>query len=94
MEHLVLNLELFLVFIGYVVISLTDKLDGYLARSRNEVTTFWQVLRSTVDKTRCCCSSLYQSGIWFLRCLSDCTRVFGIRPRMVVASKGVVIAAS
>ena len=26
------------VFLSYVVISLTDKLDGYLARSRNEVT--------------------------------------------------------
>ena len=30
----------FVVFLSYVVISLTDKLDGYLARSRNEVTVF------------------------------------------------------
>ncbi len=34
------NLGAFLVTSGYVVISLTDKLIGYLARSRNEVTTF------------------------------------------------------
>ena len=66
----------------YMVLSLTDKLDGYRARSRNEVTTFGKFL-------------LEQGAVsaWVL--LIIVAREFLVSGlRMVVASEGTVIAAS
>lgn len=37
-------------FMLYMVLSLTDKLDGYLARSRNEITDFGKFLDPIADK--------------------------------------------
>lgn len=37
-------------FILYMILSLTDKLDGYLARSRNEITDFGKFLDPIADK--------------------------------------------
>ena len=92
------KLGAFLVFIGYVVISLTDKLDGYLARSRNEVTTFGKFLDPIADNLAVVVALFvllewHMVSPWVL--LVIVARVFFVSGlRMVVASKGVVIAAS
>lgn len=82
----------------YMLISLTDKLDGYLARSRNEVTTFGKFLDPIADKlvVLVALAFLLEEGMtssWVLFIVV--TREFLVSGlRMVVASKGVVIAAS
>ena len=92
------KLGAFLVFIGYVVISLTDKLDGYLARSRNEVTTFGKFLDPIADKLAVVVALFvllewHMVSPWVL--LVIVAREFLVSGlRRVVASKGVVIAAS
>ena len=92
------KLGAFFVFIGYVVISLTDKLDGYLARSRNEVTTFGKFLDPIADKLAVVVALFvllewHMVSPWVL--LVIVAREFLVSGlRMVVASKGVVIAAS
>lgn len=82
----------------YVFISLTDKLDGYLARSRGEVTDFGKFLDPIADKLSVVCAFLYllELGLvpsWAV--LLVVAREFVISGlRMVVAAKGVVVAAS
>lgn len=86
------------VFAFYVILSLTDKLDGYLARSRGEVTTFGKFLDPIADKLVVIVSLcfLLEHGMttsWVL--LVVVAREFLVSGlRMVVASKGVVVAAS
>ena len=43
-------LEYILIDVIFIVASLTDKLDGYIARSRNQVTTFGKFLDPIADK--------------------------------------------
>lgn len=87
-----------LVFVLYVFISLTDKIDGYLARSRNEITTFGQFLDPIADKLEVVVvlAFLLERGLcspWVLFVVI--AREFLVSGlRMVVASKGTVIAAS
>lgn len=82
----------------YIFVSLTDKLDGYLARSRNEVTTFGKFLDPIADKLAVVVALCYllEQGLvspWVL--LIVIAREFLVSGlRMVVASEGVVIAAS
>lgn len=82
----------------YIVLSLTDKLDGYLARSRHEVTTFGKFLDPIADKLAVVVALCYllEQGVvspWVL--LVVVAREFLVSGlRMVVASEGVVIAAS
>ena len=88
----------YVTFILFLALSLTDKLDGHLARSRNEVTTFGKFLDPIADKLLVITGMLWllQSGlvsVWAL--LLVVAREFLVSGlRMVVASRGVVVAAS
>jgi CDP-diacylglycerol--glycerol-3-phosphate 3-phosphatidyltransferase len=85
-------------FILYTLIALTDKLDGYLARSRQEVTTFGKFLDPIADKLCVTCAMLYllELGLvpsaYVLLILAREFLVSGLR--MVLASEGTVVAAS
>ena len=85
-------------FLLYAFIALTDKLDGYLARSRNEVTDFGKFIAPIADKLCVTCALLYllELGMcpsWAV--LLVVGREFLISGlRMIVAAKGVVVAAS
>lgn len=82
----------------FVLISCTDWLDGYLARSRNEVTDFGKFMDPLADKILVAAAliSLVELGslpTWVvLVILAREFIVSGVR--MMAASKGVVIAAS
>lgn len=82
----------------FVLLALTDKLDGYLARSRGEVTTFGKFLDPIADKLVVIVALcfLLEHGLvnsWVL--LLVVAREFLVSGlRMVVATKGTVIAAS
>ena len=86
------------VAVFYMLLALTDKLDGYLARSRGEVTTFGKFLDPIADKLVVIVSLVFllEEGwvsSWVL--LIVIAREFLVSGlRMVVASEGTVIAAS
>lgn len=84
-------------FLIYLVLSLTDKVDGYLARSRNEVTDFGKFLDPIADKLLVFSALLLlldcgEVGVWavFVILLREFL-VSGLR--MVASAKGEVIAA-
>lgn len=82
----------------FTLLSATDKVDGYLARSRDEVTTFGKFLDPIADKLLVIVGLCYllEHGLvsaWVV--LVVVAREFLVSGlRMVVASKGVVVAAS
>lgn len=84
--------------IFYMAIAGTDKLDGYLARSRNEITTFGKFLDPIADKLVVIFALVYllmAGSLGPALLLIVVVRellVSGLR--MVVAAEGVVIAAS
>lgn len=84
-------------FIIYIILSFTDKLDGWLARSRNEVTTFGKFLDPIADKLLVFSALLIflqngTVGLWTVFIIL--TREFLVSAlRMVVSSAGTVIAA-
>lgn len=92
------SLPCLMVALLYVLIALTDKLDGYLARSRNEVTSFGKFLDPIADKLAvivalCFLLETGEVSSWVL--LVIVFREFLVSGlRMVVASEGVVVAAS
>lgn len=85
-------------FLLFAAIALTDKLDGYLARSRGQVTNFGKFLDPIADKLEVvvALAFLLERGLcssWVL--LVVVAREFLVSGlRMVVASQGTVIAAS
>lgn len=82
----------------YMLISGTDKLDGYLARSRNEITTFGKFLDPIADKLVVIFALVYllMTGDLgpFMLLVVVVRELLVSGLRMVVASQGVVIAAS
>ena len=85
-------------FFLFAAIALTDKLDGYLARSRGQVTNFGKFLDPIADKLCVTCAMLYLLELklvpsWaVLVILAREFIVSGLR--MVVAAEGTVVAAS
>lgn len=84
-------------FAIYVTLSLTDKVDGYLARSRNEITDFGKFLDPIADKLLVFSALLMlldrgEVGVWVVFVIL--VREFLVSAlRMVAASTGEVIAA-
>ena len=84
-------------FVIYVTLSLTDKVDGYLARSRNEITDFGKFLDPIADKLLVFSALLMlldrgEVGVWVVFVIL--VREFLVSAlRMVAASTGEVIAA-
>lgn len=93
-----LHLPSLAVALLFMALSLTDKLDGYLARSRGEVTTFGKFLDPIADKlvvvvSLCFLLEVGDVSAWVL--LVIVAREFLVSGlRMVVASRGTVVAAS
>lgn len=87
-----------LTFIFFVLISASDSLDGYLARSRHEVTDFGKFLDPIADKLVVVVALCYllehgMASIWVLFVIV--LREFLVSGlRMVVATSGEVVAAS
>lgn len=81
----------------YVVLSLTDKVDGYLARSRHEITDFGKFLDPIADKLLVFSALLLLMdmgyvSLWFVFVIL--VREFLVSAmRMVASAAGVVIAA-
>ncbi|EFL43752.1 CDP-diacylglycerol--glycerol-3-phosphate 3-phosphatidyltransferase [Fannyhessea vaginae PB189-T1-4] len=93
-----LQLGYAIVFVLFCIISLTDKLDGYLARSRGEISTLGKFLDPIADKILvlgALCFLLEQTLVSSWVILIILTRELLVSAlRMVVATSGSVIAAS
>ena len=82
----------------FIIASITDKLDGYIARSRNQVTNFGKFMDPLADKLLVCAAMicLIDTGelpSWIV--IIIISREFIISGfRLVAADNGVVIAAS
>ncbi len=102
-DNIILNLNLgeLLFAILFVVGALSDFLDGYLARSRNEITDFGKFLDPIADKLLTTTALLYiafyrtENTFWWILILIIISREFIVSAvRMAAAKNDVVIAAS
>lgn len=90
--------SIFIAILIFIVAALTDKLDGYIARSRNEITNFGKFMDPLADKLLVTSAliSLVEYNIiptWVSMIIIG--REFAVTGlRAVAASEGVVIAAS
>ena len=75
-------------FILYVILSCTDKVDGYLARSRNEITDFGKFLDPIADKLL-----VFSALLLFLVFIILFRELLVSALRMVASAAGVVVAA-
>lgn len=87
-----------LALVIFILASITDKLDGYIARSRNQITNFGKFMDPLADKLLVTCALviLVEKGIipaWVVVVIIS--REFVVSGlRTLAASQGVVIAAS
>ena len=98
MSLLFLGINNILGFLIFVIASLTDMLDGYLARSRNLVTTFGKFMDPLADKILACSAlvMLVQFGkveAWMV-CIVLAREFIISGFRLIAASNGIVISAS
>lgn len=98
MSLLILGIDNILGFLIFIIASITDMLDGYLARSRNLVTTFGKFMDPLADKILACSAlvMLVQFGkveAWMV-CIVLAREFIISGFRLVAATKGIVISAS
>lgn len=82
----------------FILLAATDALDGYLARSRNEITNFGKFMDPLADKILVAAAllSLIELGVLpsWVALIILCREFIVSGIRMVAATKGIVIAAS
>ena len=61
-EFLGIPMALILMNVIFIIASITDKLDGYIARSRNQITTFGKFLDPIADKILVLTAMIYLVG--------------------------------
>ena len=85
------------VFVAFCLLSLTDKLDGYLARSRNEVTNFGKFMDPIADKLLVMSAFVLLVGdgrMTGVSCIIILAREFIISGfRLIASDRGMVLAA-
>ncbi|MCI5997245.1 MAG: CDP-diacylglycerol--glycerol-3-phosphate 3-phosphatidyltransferase [Peptoniphilaceae bacterium] len=95
---LMFGIESIIPFLIFVIASLTDMLDGYLARSRNLITTFGKFMDPLADKILACSALIMliqfnKVDAWMV-CIVLAREFIISGFRILAASDGVVIAAS
>lgn len=98
MSLLILGIDNILGFLIFIIASITDMLDGYLARSRNLVTTFGKFMDPLADKILACSALVMLVKFGKVEAWMVCivlAREFIISGfRLIAATNGIVISAS